>query len=141
MIMTRSICYCALTTFAGPELLVMLIFLGIGGVAFLLMENSAKKHAREKYASYTGRKTVRIQTREMVETVIYKDEKGRDVCEDKCFVTYEFYVDGRRYEGSSESSDSELDKNEQVICYDPNDPNNNCTLWYLEKQTNSHFFG
>lgn len=47
----------------------------------------------------------------------------------------EFYVNGRRYEGSSESSGSELDKNEQVICHDPEDPSKNCSLWYLEKQT------
>ena len=142
--MTGSLLYYGLPLLDLSESLPMAILTGLlfGGVMlFMHFLVNSPAHAREKYASYTGRITVRILTREMVETDSYFDsDKNRNAKQEKCFVTYEFYVNGRRYEGSSESSDSVLDKNEQVICYDPEDPNKNCTLWYLEKETKQHLF-
>ena len=119
----------------------MILFMGAIFFGMWILARLLPNTQGEKYANYTGRITVRIQTREMVDPTSYFDSnKNRNVKQEKCYVTHEFYVNGRRYEGSSESSDSELDKNEQVICYDPEDPSKNCTLWYLEKQINGHIF-
>ncbi|MBR4731672.1 MAG: hypothetical protein IK081_02790 [Lachnospiraceae bacterium] len=134
--MTGSLFYCGLPLLSMSEIMPKLVFMGAVLIGMWLLSAMFSTSHGEKYANYTGRITVRIQTREMVDPTSYFDSnKNRNVKQEKCYVTYEFYVNGRRYEGSSESSDSELDKNEQVICYDPEDPSKNCTLWYLEKQT------
>ena len=49
-------------------------------------------------------------------------------------VSYEFEVDGKTYKGQGEGSSSSREGEIQTICYDPSDPNVNCTLDYLDDQ-------
>ena len=46
-------------------------------------------------------------------------------------VSYEFEVDGKTYTGQGEGSPAFQVRKVQTICYDPSDPNDNCTLFYL----------
>ena len=49
-------------------------------------------------------------------------------------ISYEFEVDGKTYKGQGEGSSSSKEGEIQTICYDPSDPNVNCTLNYLDDQ-------
>ncbi len=49
-------------------------------------------------------------------------------------VTYEFEVNGQTYTGKGEGSPSFQAREKQTICYDPSDPNDNCTLYYYNGQ-------
>ena len=51
-------------------------------------------------------------------------------------VTYEFEVNGQTYTGKGEGSPAFQAKGKQTICYDPSDPNVNCTLYYFNGQAN-----
>ena len=46
-------------------------------------------------------------------------------------VSYEFEVDGKTYTGQGEGSPAIQVRKAQTICYDPSDPNDNCTIFYL----------
>ena len=51
-------------------------------------------------------------------------------------VTYEFEVNGQTYTGKGEGRPAFQEKERQTICYDPSDPNVNCTLYYYNDQAN-----
>ena len=53
------------------------------------------------------------------------------------YVTYEFEVDGQTYTGKGEGSPAFQVRKHQLICYDPSDPNLNCTLFYLNSYLRS----
>ena len=54
-------------------------------------------------------------------------------------ISYQFEVNGQVYYGEGEGSGAFWERDKQTICYDPNDPDDNCTLYYLNSKTKSHF--
>ena len=51
-------------------------------------------------------------------------------------VTYEFVVNGQTYTGKGEGDPAFQAKKKQTICYDPSNPDENCTLYYYNRQAN-----
>ena len=61
-------------------------------------------------------------------------EDAMDAAEVVFMVIYEFEADGRIYTGKGESSTAFTTGKTQTICYDPSDPDLNCTLSFLNSQ-------
>ena len=102
-------------------------------------EKKAIARAREKYKNYTGRAEGRILEHEWVRhyTGTKDSETGDDNYDLLFMVKYEFEVNGQTYRGEGEASGSIKGRKTQTICYDPADPNQNCSLYYLNSQTTS----
>ena len=98
-----------------------------------------KKQNREiaqvKFKNYTGRVEGRILESHWNKInsgkYIRDPETGRVESQEEFIVTYEFVVDGQTYMGTGVGSTSLSRRQFQTICYDPSDPNQNCTLYYL----------
>ncbi|MBR1797835.1 MAG: hypothetical protein IJ757_07485 [Clostridiales bacterium] len=87
---------------------------------------------RKLYKSMTGRADAKVLSRRMVEK---RRNSGEDeTVELKCYISYEFEVDGKTYKGHGEGSGAIWDKKHQKVCYDPDDPNNNCTKYLYDSK-------
>ena len=97
-----------------------------------------REAAQVKYKNYTGRVEGRVLEYHWVKSnpgkYIRDPETGRVETQDEFIVTYEFVVDGRTYTGTGVGSTSPSRRKFQLICYDPSDPDQNCTLYYLNGQ-------
>ena len=67
------------------------------------------------------------------------DSETSDSYEYLTIISYQFEVNGRVYYGEGEGNGAFWQRDKQMICYDPNDPDDNCTLYYLNSKTKSHF--
>ena len=104
------------------------------------IKNAARRRIeKEFYERMIGRATGNILSRNVTKERV---ETSRDDEEEKyeyvCYVTYEFIVNGITYKGSGEGARFGSQKKQQTICYDPADPNSNCTEYYYKKRTSSH---
>ena len=97
-----------------------------------------REAAQVKYKNYTGRVEGRVLEYHWVKSnpgkYIRDPETGRVETQDEFIVTYEFVVDGRTYTGTGVGSTSPSRRKFQLICYYPSDPDQNCTLYYLNGQ-------
>ena len=103
-----------------------------------------KKEKEERYMNYTGRAEGKIiehhwetYMKSGVGTGRTMKEDTIDASDSDCYVTYEFEVDGQTYIGKGEGSPAFQVRKHQTICYDPSDPNLNCTLFYLNSYLRS----
>lgn len=127
-------------------------YLLIGMVVFfaifiLVNRSSAKerlqnivKEEQDRFKKLTGRAEGRILEHHW-ENYSNPLSAGRQHKEDSMddsdtvfMVTYEFEVNGQTYKGHGEGSPSFSRRKTQPICYDPSDPNQNCTLYYYNGQ-------
>jgi len=124
----------------------VLLEAGILLTAFILLiwwsrskEKKAKQRAQEKYKDYTGRAEGRILEHHWVRVSSGRrdPETGSEDTDSYFIITYEFEVNGQTYRGEGEASASFKGRKTQTICYDPADPNRNCSLYYLNSQTKS----
>ncbi|MBO4688157.1 MAG: DUF3592 domain-containing protein [Clostridiales bacterium] len=122
----------------------MIVIAVVAVIVVFAILNSIKNAARRRiekefYERMTGRATGNILSRNVTKERV---ETSRDDEEEKyeyvCYVTYEFVVNGITYKGSGEGARSGSQKKQQTICYDPADPNSNCTEYYYKKKTSSH---
>ena len=124
------------------------VILTVGGMlAFFVLlmwwskstEKKAKARAQEKYKDYTGRAEGRILEHHWVHVSSGRrdPETGKEDVDSYFMVTYEFEANGQTYRGEGEASASFRGRKNQTICYDPSDPNRNCSLFYLNSQTKS----
>ena len=113
-------------------------------VVFILIELSripGRLKSKKAYSNLTGRAMGTVTNRykeQVLLTPYYTSTDNRDHYEYKTRLTYQFEVNGRVYTGEGEGSGAFWQKNQQMICYDPEDPNTNCTLFYLKSKTKSH---
>lgn len=106
---------------------------------------AAQKEKEERYTNYTGRAEGKIIEHHWdthlvssgVGTGRTMKEDTIDATDSDFFVTYEFEVDGQTYIGKGEGSPAFQVRKHQTICYDPSDPNLNCTLFYLNSYLRS----
>lgn len=105
---------------------------------------AAKKEREERYRNYTGRAEGKIiehhwetYLKSGVGTGRTMKEDTIDATDSVFYVTYEFEVDGQTYVGKGEGSPAFQVRKYQTICYDPSDPNLNCTLFYLDSYLRS----
>ena len=109
----------------------------LGYVIYVLAKEKKQNReiAQEKYKNYTGRVEGRVLESHWVKSnpgkYIRDPETGRVDSQEEFIVTYEFLVDGRTYTGTGVGSTSPSRRQYQPICYDPADPNQNCTLYFL----------
>lgn len=103
-----------------------------------------KKEREERYKDYTGRAEGKIIEHHWETFMKSGVGTGRTMKEDTIdssdsvfYVTYEFEVDGQTYTGKGEGSPAFQVRKYQLICYDPSDPNLNCTLFYLNSYLRS----
>ena len=100
-----------------------------------------KKAKEERFKNYTGRAEGRILEHhweyymDSAQAMKQHREDDMDISDDRFIVSYEFEVDGQTYTGKGEGSSDFRVRKHQTICYDPSDPNQNCTLCYLNSQT------
>ena len=124
------------------------LFTGIGFVVlgvfamFILSQLlmiPGRLRARAYYKNYTGRALGKITKRDVISVQNGHDDEGNLRYTTKCMVSYEFTVGGVLYKGEGEGSGAGRDKYEAEICYDPSDPDQNCTAYYFNSKTKSHF--
>ena len=103
-----------------------------------------QKEKEERYKNYTGRAEGKIIEHHWETFLKSGVGTGRTMKEDTIdssdsvfYVTYEFEVDGQTYTGKGEGSPAFQVRKHQLICYDPSDPNLNCTLFYLNSYLRS----
>ena len=105
---------------------------------------AVQKEKVERYKNYTGRAEGKIIEHHWETFLKSGVGTGRTMKEDTIdssdsvfYVTYEFEVDGQTYTGKGEGSPAFQVRKHQLICYDPSDPNLNCTLFYLNSYLRS----
>ena len=99
------------------------------------IKSAAKRKIElERYKKMTGRAEGKILS---IRTEEYRchNRDGEDDIDYKTFVTYQFEVDGKLYKGSGEGSGAFWQKKKQMICYNPEDPTDNCTKYYHGMKT------
>lgn len=123
------------------------IAIGIGiivGVAMLIdfiievIAIPGKKKNQKTMAYLSGRAEGKILKRDIVKHESKPAGRGGngDVSNyTECYVTYEFVADGITYTGRGKGSGNYIDRNSQIICYDPQNPDDNCTLYYYKDHT------
>lgn len=126
------------TLFAGLGL-VIVVFFAIFILSQLMMI-PARKRAQIRYANYTGRALGKVLKRYSVSVDDGVDEDGHRKYTTRFIVHYEFTVGGVTYTGSGIGSSRLRDKYETEICYDPDDPEHNCTACFFNSETKSHFW-
>ncbi|MBR6484390.1 MAG: hypothetical protein IKT14_05170 [Clostridiales bacterium] len=92
-----------------------------------------RKAIKEQYKKMSGRADGKISNFKMVRRSRYHNRE-EDVDYD-AFMDYEFEVDGKIYKGHGEGSGALWKRKTQTICYDPEDPDNNCTLYIYDRKT------
>ena len=75
------------------------------------------------------------------ETYDYGHQTGQTVettTTHRYIVTYEFKVNGVTYQGQGEGSYAFWERKRQTICYDPKNPEDNCTLFFYDSKTDTN---
>ena len=110
-------------------------------VLFELSRIPKRLKTKAEFSHLSGRMKATIIDRHQERTLTYRstDPEENDRYEYRTMVTYQFEVDGQTYTGEGEGSGAFWQSKEQMICYDPNDPSDNCTLFYYNSKTKSHF--
>lgn len=122
-----------------------LMWMGVVVLCFALLlifiigssiKNAAvRKAKRERYLKMTGRAEGRVLERRMVKKNVHNTREGEDY-DLKCIIKYEFEAsDGRIYRNEGEGSGAIWEKKSQKICYNPEDPNDNCTKYVYDDKT------
>ena len=111
-------------------------------VIFELMKIPKRLKAKAAFSHLTGRAmaTITDYHKERILRAESTDPESSDSYEYRTIIRYQFEVDGRIYTGEGEGNGAFWQRDKQMICYDPNDPDENCTLFFLNSQTKSHFF-
>lgn len=116
----------------------------VGFIVFLviveLLELPQHKRNKHKMEYLSGRTEGKILTRSLVRDE-YITGSGRNKeynSSYRCMLTYEFEVDGISYTGKGEGAGAFWKKESQTICYDPNNPNDNCTLFFYNSKTDTN---
>ena len=125
-----------------------IIIIGIGVLMVVLWIASSvkaaarrrieKEHYQKMSARATGTITKRNVTKELREK---RSDEDKDEYDYVCYVSYTFVANGQTYSGYGEGSRAHKHKNEQTICYDPTDPNSNCTEYFYKKKTQHSIVG
>ncbi len=106
----------------------LLIFI----IASSVKNSAIRKKKREHYAKMTGRAEGKVLSWRMVKTNVRNTPEGEDY-NLKCIVKYEFEADdGRIYRNEGEGSGALWNRRTQKICYNPEDPNDNCTKYVYD---------
>ena len=110
-------------------------------VVFELMRIPGRLKAKAAFSRLSGRAmgTVTDYRKERYLRNESHDPETGDSYEYVTIIRYQFEVNGRIYTGEGEGNGAFWQKDKQMICYDPNDPDDNCTLYYLNSKTKSHF--
>ena len=110
-------------------------------VIFDLSRIPKRLKAKAAYSHLSGRATGTVTNYRKERILRYEstDPEQNDSYEYLTIISYQFEVNGRVYTGEGEGSGAFWQRDKQTICYDPNDPDDNCTLYYLNSKTKSHF--
>lgn len=115
-------------------MIIAIIVIMIPLMVFSSVKSRKRKNAElAKYKKMTGRVTAKVLNRKMVRE---RWHQGMDDEEEwyKCYIDYEFVVDGKTYRGNGEGSGAVWKKHNQVVCYDPDNPENNCPKYYYDSK-------
>lgn len=106
-----------------------------------LMKIPRRIKAKAAFSHLSGRAmaTVTDYHKERILRYESTDPESSDSYEYRTIISYQFEVNGQIYTGEGEGNGAFWKKNKQMICYDPNDPDENCTLYFLNSTTKSHF--
>lgn len=110
-------------------------------VIFELSRIPARIKAKKAYSHLSGRAmgTVINSYKEQILLSSYHySSDERDHYEYKTIVMYQYEVDGQVHTGQGEGSGALWHRKHQMICYDPSDPGDSCTLFYAKRETKSH---
>lgn len=100
-----------------------------------------KLRARKQLAHLTGRTEGRI-TSHYEERIDVRDENGNWKSDPNgTVIFYEFEVGGQTYTGKGYGSWARGKREQQTICYDPNNPSDNLPLHDLDRRTKTNFIG
>ncbi len=132
-----------------PERALMVSGLGLVVIGFiavallsqlLLLPGQVKNKKRMKHL--TGRAVGTILNGTLyTETENYGHQNGQTgetTTTHRYIVTYEFEVNGVTYRGQGEGSYAFWEKKRQKICYDPQNPEDNCTLFLYNSKTDTN---
>ena len=110
-------------------------------VVFELMRIPGRLKAKAAFSRLSGRAmgTVTDYRKERYLRNESHDPETGDSYEYVTIIRYQFEVNGRIYTGEGEGNGAFWQKGKQMICYDPDDPEENCTLFYMNSKTKSHF--
>ena len=110
-------------------------------VVFELSRIPKRLKAKAAFSHLSGRATGTITDyrKERIPRYESNDPESSDSYEYRTIISYQFEVNGQIYTGEGEGNGAFWQKDKQMICYDPNDPDDNCTLYYLNSKTKSHF--
>lgn len=107
----------------------MIVFMVIASIR----ASATRKARKQEYEKLSGRAKGVISN---FRTEEYRRGHGEnETVKYKCFMDYEFEVDGKVYHGKGEGSGALWERKKQMICYDPENPEKNCTKYYFEKMT------
>lgn len=130
-----------------PLLILIVVFIIVFGRARHQSKESQKRlkeydiEKLEWYKYYTGRAEGRILKRRWESSSVSGARNGSVMKEDSMgssdlakIVTYEFEVNGKTYTGKGIGCPHFQERKKQTICYNPSNPNENCTLYYFNRQ-------
>ena len=110
-------------------------------ILFELSRIPARLKAKKAYSHLSGRAMGTVINRyeeKILLTDYHNSSDDRDHYQYKTIVTYQYEVDGQIHTGEGEGSGALWHRKHQMICYDPSDPGDSCTLFYLNRETKSH---
>lgn len=111
-------------------------------ILFELSRIPGRMRAKKAFAHLSGRTmgtVVNLYEDKTLITSANQSSDGRDHYDSRTIVTYQYEVNGQLHTGEGEGSGAFRDRKQQMICYDPEDPGNSCTLYFLNSKTKSHF--
>ena len=110
-------------------------------VIFELSRIPKRLKAKAAFSHLSGRAmgTVTNYRKERILRYESHDSETSDSYEYLTIISYQFEVNGRVYYGEGEGNGAFWQRDKQMICYDPSDPNDNCTLYTVDSMTKSHF--
>lgn len=97
-----------------------------------------RKKRREQYGKMKGRAKGDISNFKMHRKVRYRN--GEKDYRYTARMNYEFEVDGKIYKGEGIGSGALWQRKQQVICYDPDNPEDNCTKYYYDRMMGKDSF-
>lgn len=110
-------------------------------ILFELSRIPARIRAKKAYSHLSGRAkgtVINSYEEKILLSSYHYSPDDRDHYEYKTIVMYQYEVDGKVHTGEGEGSGALWHRKHQMICYDPDDPGDSCTLFYLNKETKSH---
>ena len=124
-----------------PYVPILIVFVALMGLVELLKIPKRMK-AKAAFERFKGRAMATVTDYRKVKELRYRsdDPEVNDSYEYRTYITYQFEVNGQIYTGEGEGDGAFSKRNKQMICYDPNDPNENVTLYFVNSKTKSTFF-